>query len=80
MLDDYIDNVEIAEVMTTSGLQRINIAYGGSMMIKITKIVVVKLDFIDDIHLLIFIGGHLGKKNDILLARECMQRASMLVV
>lgn len=42
MLDVYTDDVEIAEVMTTSGLQRINIAYGGSMMIKITKIVVVK--------------------------------------
>lgn len=71
MLDVYIDDVKIAKVMTTSGVQRIYIAYGGSLLIKITKTVIVKEDFIDDKHLLIFIGGHLGKKIDILLARGC---------
>lgn len=71
MLDVYIDDVKIAKVMTTSGVQRIYIAYGGSLVIKITKTVIVKEDFIDDKHLLIFIGAHLGKKIDILLAREC---------
>lgn len=43
MLDVCIDDVKKkAEVMTTSGLQRINIAYGGSLVITIKKTVIVK--------------------------------------
>lgn len=35
MLVVDINDVKIAEVMTTSGLQRINIVYGGSFVTKI---------------------------------------------
>lgn len=52
MLVVDINDIKIAEVTTTSGLQRINIVYGGSL---VTKMKNCEYHIIDDKHLLIFI-------------------------
>lgn len=64
-----INDVKIAEVTTTSGLQRINIVCDGSL---VTKMKNCEYNIIDDKHLLIFYTTAILKKVDILLTRECI--------
>lgn len=69
MLVVDINDVKIAEVTTTSGLPRINIVYGGSL---VTKMKNCEYSIIDDKHLLIFYTTAILKKVDILLTHECI--------